>query len=439
MSRRRPPKGTTGAGLGLALALAACRPTAPPPAGDPALRPEPPMVAAADAPPPGATAPEAGPLPLVFTEAGWTRDPDDPGAALLRFTLVRPGDSSDPKPLRPLLDVLEPLMACYEVEPARPTDRGLAIHLRRDDEAHPTPDGFTLTVHAPAPDGLAACMTPVLRDALPPATQDHGAVYELSFYPRRELAPRLPQPQPDEEVLTREGGSCWLRETYPCKPHKRCMAPRWIRSRCRPPTDREGVVLRWALGPADAEQQHPRTGLSLVSVGGEVLWTSPLTEAVAQRLGPVHHSALAAPRPDARAPLGALWIELRPHWVLLADRAGVRAHERRTGRERFTMIADARGPEAMFFDTGTYKLRGHGHHCKGRAKHGALAVRCDELLVYFDGFTMAVIELEPPMKVVARSNLAASSSTYRRGHVIRPGAMLRDRGYTLNIEGLVFL
>lgn len=224
--------------LGMVVLGCGCRPSGtpteptPPPAvvetePDPTTEPE----------PEAETPPEPAPPPLAFVVDGWVRDTSTPAAPLLRLTKLRPSEHDDPRPVTALLALLDPLMTCYEdALHDDPELRATVWIFRRPPEADDA-EGIEVRVEEPHPTALLACVEPLVRAGLPAQADDPYGRYAVSLFPHRDQAPRLREPQPDDEVVEREGGSCWTKRDYPCKPHKVCKASTWERTHCPAPAD----------------------------------------------------------------------------------------------------------------------------------------------------------------------------------------------------------
>ncbi|MCA9654368.1 MAG: hypothetical protein KC501_30890, partial [Myxococcales bacterium] len=385
---------------------------------------------------PASSRPEPPPPPRPsFVGDGWTRRPDDPTAPLLRLTELRPSRFDDPAPVRALLDLLEPLMACYEAELVGDPELVATLWIDRRGEA----DGLDLRVDARHPTRLVECLGPALRSAMPPVADDPHGRYAITLFPRRDAAPPLRQPELADEVIEREGGSCWTERTYPCAPHKACMAADWERTRCRHPADRPDVALRWAMGPAQ-DGRRPRIGLELVAADGSLVWRAPFEPDDVARLGSLPADEAQAHVEGARErPLpGAWWVELGPQRVGLADRAGVRFYDRRSGELRFRYVPPEPEADRTWLDEGTFVARRGKRRCKGDAGHGAFATRCGDELLYFDGHAFAVISTAWGASLRDQSTLSDPGST-RRGGAVRPSLGLRAGGYRLEVSGMVFM
>jgi hypothetical protein len=181
---------------------------------------------------------EPAPLPkptLVLVDEDWVWDDGDLGGPLLRIMELHDG-SEDPAGARALVATLEPLMICYELELGRRPGLTLTVAIRRVAPTEVDRVGIAVSEDAGDPTGgMSSCVAKALAHALPPHHQDPYGRYTLRFFPRRDQAPPLRRPDPDDAVIEGEGGACFIRETHPCKPHKHCMGPTWARSRCKPP------------------------------------------------------------------------------------------------------------------------------------------------------------------------------------------------------------
>jgi hypothetical protein len=135
---------------------------------------------------------------------------------------------------------------------------------------------------------------------------------------------------------------------------------------------------------------------------------------------------------------GMLLLAIEPTRVVLADLAGVRVYERRTGKRGFRLVP--REPEAprMFLDEGRFSARKGKQRCNGDAGHGAFATVCGDTLLWFDGHALAVIDYGPPMYLRDQTTLSDPTST-RTGGAAAPKASLRTAGWRVTVGGRVFL
>jgi hypothetical protein len=171
---------------------------------------------------------------LVLVDEDWVWDNGDLGGPLLRIMELHDG-SEDPAGARALVATLEPLMICYELELGRRPELTLTVAIRRVAPTEVDRVGIAVSEDAGEPTGMPSCVARALAHALPPHHQDPYGRYTLRFFPRRDQAPPLRLPDPDDAVIEGVGGACFIRQTHPCKPHKHCMGPTWARSHCKPP------------------------------------------------------------------------------------------------------------------------------------------------------------------------------------------------------------
>lgn len=190
-----------------------------------------------------ARAPAPAPAPaLVLVDEDWVWDDGDLRGPLLRIVELRSANDDDPTAVRALLGMLEPLMACYEVELGRRPELQLTLTIRRAPPSAGDAVGLAVVEDVAEPTGMPECARRWLAQALPPQEQDPEGRYALRFFPHRDQAPPLRRPGLDDVVIEREGGACFTRQVYPCKPHKHCKAADWGRTRCRPPSDPTGAA-----------------------------------------------------------------------------------------------------------------------------------------------------------------------------------------------------
>lgn len=383
---------------------------------------------------------ELPPVPsLSLVDEDWVRDLEDPKGPLLRIMELEATHADDPAPIRALLGVLEPLMRCYELERARDPNLGrLTLSLRRTAPTDADPLGLTLAEDVARPTRVLACARPILSRVLPRHDRDPHGRYALRFFPQRDEAFPLQLPELDDVVIDREG-VCFTRREYPCKPHKRCMGPDWERTRCRHPADRPGVAVRWAFGVA-SEGRWPRSGVDLAGTDGGLVWRTALDPADAERLGSLHVDEARRHLEGFRSESlpDALWVALEPARIVLADRAGVRVYDRRTGKPGFRYAPSDPEVRRMWFDKGSFVARKGKLRCTGDAGHGAFVTVCGDDLLYFDGHALAVIGYPSPMVAGTETTLHARTST-RSGGPARPKASLRAAGWRVDVVGFVFL
>ena len=386
--------------------------------------------------------PTAEPVPvpkLALVDEDWVWDDGDPSGPLLRIVELQSANDDDPAAVRALLGVLEPLMACYDAELGRTPELIVTLTIRRTSPTAADREGLSIDEDTREPTGIPACARPFLVRVLPGQAQDPQGRYAVRLFPHRDRAPALRLPDHDDAVIEREGGSCFTMHTHPCKPHKHCMGPTWERTRCRHPADRPGVAVRWAFGAA-TDGLWPRTGVDLVGIDGGLVWRAVLDPEDAARLGPLQLDEARQHLERFRSdPLpGSLSVAIEPTRVVLADRAGVRVYDRRTGKRGFRYAPPATEEPRMFFDEGTFTARKGKLRCTGKAAHGEFVARCGDALLWFDGHALAVIDYGPPMTLDGQTTLADDTST-RTGGGIRPKASLRVAGWRVVVEGIVFV
>lgn len=383
---------------------------------------------------------EPAPAPsLVLVDEDWVWDDGDPSGPLLRLVELESANEDDPAAIRALLGVLGPLMECYELALGRTPGLTLTLSIRRTPPSEGDAGGLSITENTAEPSGIPACAAPILTRALPPHAEDAHGRYALRFFPRRDQAHALRLPDFDEVVIEREGGSCFTRRTYPCKPHKICKAADWERTRCKHPADRPGVELRWVFGPATPTGQWPRIGIDLVGADDGLVWRAELDPEDAQRLGPLHVDEARRHLAEFRngPPPDVFGVMLEPTRVVVADRAGVRTYDRHTGKRGFRYAAPAPAGPPFFFDEGKLSVRGAELRCIGSARRGVFIAPCGDVLLWFDGHTLAVIDREP-MSLRGETSLADDTST-RGGDAANPKASLRVAGWRVAVDGRVFL
>jgi hypothetical protein len=389
-----------------------------------------------------APTPEVEPPPpplLVLVDEDWVWDDGDPSGPLLRLVELESADEDDPAAIRALLGVLGPMMECYERALGRTPGLALTLSIRRTPPSETDAVGLSITENTPEPSGIPACAAPILARALPPHAHDPHGRYALRFFPRRDQAHALPQPDLDDVVIEREGGSCFTRRTYPCKPHKMCKAADWERTRCKHPADRPGVELRWVFGPATPAGQWPRIGIDLVGADDGLVWRAELDPEDAQRLGPLHADAARRHLAEFRSELApdVFGVILEPTRVVVADRAGVRTHDRHTGKRGFRYAAPPPAGPPFFFDHGQLRIRGAKWHCIGGARRGAFTASCGDVRLWFDGYTLAVLDRES-MSLRSETTIVADTTT-RSGDAANPKISLQVEGWKVGVEGRVFL
>ena len=124
--------------------------------------------------------------------------------------------------------------------------------------------------------------------------------------------------------------------------------------------------------------------------------------------------------------------------MIVADRAGVRVYDRRTGESRFRHVSPDPEASRLWFDDGSFTARRGTQRCKGDARSGAFAARCGDDLLYFDGHALAVISVASSVWLRGQTTLGEPGST-RGGNAVRPTASLTAAGYRVRIEGMVYM
>lgn len=421
--------------LVLSLVLSACPST---PAGPPQPRSPEPDPQAEPAEPSGASEPgQPGtrPQPAIamvtegpFKDLGFMRGDPRPDKPLLRATGLEPfGERGDALAER-LIDRLDTIVACFESTP--PSKRAwlsLRIGLGGD------PD--SLEVSLGPQDAIEPDLQPCIVEAVEPLRVTDGTAqgaFSFDYYPTAAEAPHLPEPQPGQKAAVRFGGACfvWIEEP-PCPPRKRCYTDRWEPSLCPHRADQDGVYLRHELvKPKGPDKWTASSGLELTDPDGQPIWTTPWT--AAERARVKRFDAGANPSPRYRGYL----VELGPETIRLADRLGVRDYDRRSGQRTRTWTAPADAGAGMFVDAATFTAKGKAS-CTGETDHGSFASVCGSRLLYFDGYSFAVLDaqtLEP--KAVTNLDAKTSSTSSDGADVV---FKLVAGGVRLTVRGIIYL
>jgi hypothetical protein len=373
----------------------------------------------------------------VRLDSGWVRDADDPAAPLLRLDhLDYTGDSSRAS-AQAVLAVVDELLACWEAHPPVPALPSAQLHIRthaRDAIGVDPLEVLTWPVEAA---DLQTCAHAVIRDVVSVPGSGQGLRMSLRIFAHRSEA-TLRRADPSRIVAVRDAGSCWQWETYPCKPHKHCMAPEFIRTECGAPTQRDDVRVAFGLGPPNAAGLAPPVDVRLVNAAGDVLWLTPLPPELVARYG-ARYEASDAPAAVLRDGVDTFSLQLGPASITIADAAGRQILDRATGALLASWVAPVVDPAAptLYFDDGTFESRRAGKPCQGDAGHGHFWGTCGDRTLWFDGHTLAVFADDPP-RLVGRAAIGERGVTVR-GATVVPEVTLRAGGLRVRIAGHIYL
>ncbi len=420
-----------------------CRPAAPA-SRPPSIVPSSP---ATTTPPPTTTAvpdaPAADPAPAVHErrsppvhlEVGWIDDVDDPAAPVLHLTsLVHHGGSARAFVDHVLADV-GPLLACATA--AAGDARGqVSFQVRVRGSASTDSDPLEIDVHPDETEeeALAKCIEATVRPRVEEVAAGDLAYLSFRRFPDRDAV--FLRPADDARIVAvRAAGTCWQWETYPCAPHKHCMAPEFVRTSCGDPTMRDDVSLVFALGPADERGRAGPTELVLRDGAGATLWATPLPESTRTRYG---SRFAVADAPIVLRPGGnVLALQMEVDRLVVADTAGLHAWRRRTGELVGEWLAPARAEPTMQFDGGQVRVHRRSRTCTGDAGHGTFFISCDDREVWFDGHTLAIFG-DGQTRPLSTKTLGTAGMKLR-GETLTPTLSAATGGVSVEISGQIFV
>lgn len=168
---------------------------------------------------------------------------------------------------------------------------------------------------------------------------------------------------------------------------------------------------------------------------GHPLWSSPLPARMRGSRGRCAAHELAAYRQSPRngeipgvghlEARGALWV---------CDRGGLLALDPRSGKILFDAGAANMPPgESFFFDQGRFSWGS----CSGPAPHGRVFAVCEDALLYFNGSTALLVDLEKRRERARASYVSATSTSSGRAAREQTGIPLGGR--TLELDGITYM
>ena len=171
------------------------------------------------------------------------------------------------------------------------------------------------------------------------------------------------------------------------------------------------------------------TAVELVDAQGQPIWRTAWTAEEAGRL----------PRYDATSKFGdkvfGYIVEYGDTIIRVADQLGVRDYDRRTG-ERLRTWSAPKASSQYFVDDGSFSARGKTK-CKGETDHGQFAQVCGGSLLFFDGYTFAVLDAQN-LTQRAITNLDAKS-TSRSADGADFVVKLAAGGTKLTVKGILYM
>ncbi len=182
------------------------------------------------------------------------------------------------------------------------------------------------------------------------------------------------------------------------------------------------VGVQWRLGPTDPQGRQDRLGLELVDVDLQPIWFHPMAASELQgplalepkevRENGVHlrvqkYFDECMPRYRPRERLPRTWLTLITRsQVVVADEVGVRAYRRRDGKELMHWDAPAARPGWPGPPTRPLQFlvqHGSTDGCSALLEDRTHASACgDDAVVWFDGSTVALFEVDPLRKIGSR-------------------------------------
>jgi hypothetical protein len=196
--------------------------------------------------------------------------------------------------------------------------------------------------------------------------------------------------------------------------------------------------LRWEL-EADANGRcHPRA-LSRIDGEERVVWERALpTRIRALDFGACDDQEVTGyrrgPRDAAWALYDALGVVDTGTAFVTADPSGVLALRATDGAIVLDHAA-AQGTDRVFFDNGTFALRGISG-CDGRSRRARVFARCGARVLYFNGTTALVLALDP-LRVLASAQFDRKAHLESAG--ARTHAVIPVGPYTLDLDGIVYM
>ncbi len=237
---------TTALGVAVMLCFGCTEP--PPPAvpqnenpPPPITVPEPPLASDEPEAPPPESKPRAADAPPPLTNlnltdpdrSGFTHNPADPAAPLLRITTMKTlGKLPSGTIAGVFIEALAGMYACHQTQPGT-----YRVSVRFTIDAAGKAQRYTgdqrVVVEAPESELLWSCFERVVEGltfAVPAADPKPFAYFTLQFW--ASGAPKLRSASAPDKVTRREGGTCWELMDYPCAPNKVCQASEHVRVRC---------------------------------------------------------------------------------------------------------------------------------------------------------------------------------------------------------------
>lgn len=392
---------------GLAILIGACHAT--PSASPPPIVPPPEVVTVGDE----AIAQPAPPRPaptLTWTNRGYTHDPEDPDASVLRVT-----ELSDTRPetllhVRAIVAELPALYTCLlDAHGVQTVDANLHVRLVVDDGA--------LTIEAsPEVGGLDACLRVALSAV---SLADERRVVSLGMY-RPPWAHVLPV-APDAPNIVRGLGGCHFFQANECGPADDCPMDGFVVGLC--PAAAPASI---ALFVRDEGAVRVATLFSRVGADGEPSYVAPLPFAM-----PVDTTEpMITIAYDTPPSVGSLTVAASQTLLAFVSGAGVVVLRKIDGDIRFAEVA--RGEEPLGWDDATgYVSVGRTRCPVSESRRGRLAIVCGDRIVLVRGGA-SVFVLDERGSLRDRKVLTPS-----------PGLMPRLEGrvgdVTLRLDGRIYV
>lgn len=362
-----------------------------------------------------------------FKDLGFMRGEPTANAPLLRATTLEPFEERGDELAQAVVGQLDRVFDCLEHHvPTKRAWLSVRVGLGGKPESVEVSAGPEDAVD----EELQTCLQAVF-EPLRVTDESASGAFAFEYFPEASKAGRLPEAQPGQKAAIRYGGACfvWIEEP-PCPPNKRCYPDRWEPSMCPHRAQQDGVYLRHDLNRAAAKQGWAEsTALELVDPNGQPIWRNEWTPQEAERLPKFD------PNVDYGDKVHGYIVEYGDATIRIADHLGVREYDRKTGARGAAWNAP-KSASQFFVDTGTFATRGKAK-CKGDTDHGQFATTCGKSLLYFNGYTFAVLDAQT-LVPKAVTNLDAKTSS-READGADIVAKLAAGGVKLTIRGIIYM
>lgn len=214
------------------------------------------------------------------------------------------------------------------------------------------------------------------------------------------------------------------------------------------PQEKEaGPCLRWEFSTrpipdgGGKEQWYFQKAVTLADEQGKSLWRVELPRRMGAYQAGIGEAEVQAhkeyPRQAARDfPFlcGIAWL---PDAVVIADLSGLLVLRLTDGKT----LLDAENPGTdqppLYFDNGTYEIKGDGQAWSGEGRRGKFLAVCGRRLVCFDGNSVAVYGVSPYR---LEERVPYAEKVHRQpAKFPRVSARFRVGGVDVTIEGIIFM